>query len=413
MRKKSAASIDLRPLAVTCWVLCGFFSLSLWVLFFHGFPVPFLDHKPFRVKSPRKPFELAFIFFLAGLFFHPERKSILASLKRKAEELTQHPASVWVLAGIYSLLFLWEQISKYFSLNLNFIPFLFYDYMFWYFDQGKFCYTGLLHGFYHANPILLVLYPVWKLFPTPWVLHIAYPILISLAVVPFYFWSREQLKNPLLAWISAFLYLNYRYLQNLRLISFGVEAFYPLLVFSAVYFASKRREILYTASLLLGLLIKEDAALYFGGLGLFFLGSKSHRLRGLLTLVLSAAGFFFIAKIFMPWSGNNILRIDWGNFINWGEGPKGIGAHLVEEPWVLLKTLVWPPEKLRTFFKITSKLLFIPFLSPWFFLVIVSIYPLIFRGGIISLSSLFITRPPSCPFSFWLLWTGGKGSARN
>src|SRR3989338_1263068 len=115
MRKKPVSLPRIKPLAVACWILCGFFLLLLLACFIHGFPIPFLEHKPFRVKSLRKPFELAFVFFLLGLFFHPDQGYFLSSLKGKAQELARHPASIWILAGIYSLLFLWEQVTKYLS----------------------------------------------------------------------------------------------------------------------------------------------------------------------------------------------------------------------------------------------------------------------------------------------------------
>jgi uncharacterized membrane protein len=285
------------------------------------------------------------------------------------------------LSGVYFVLFFWQQVTKYFALEINFIPFLFYDYMLWFFDQGRFCYTGWLHGFYHVNLILLGLYPVWKVVQNPWLLHVAQPALAVAASLPFYFWTREETKSPLFALLAAFVYLNFRYLQNVLHLNFAVEIFYPLFVFSAVYFASRKREALYYGSVVLGLLVKEDAPLYFGGLGLFYLLWRGHRQRGVATLLLCAGYTAFLLLFFLPWSGSDILVQSLQNYSGLGQSPVEQLQNLLKTPWAFVRELFLPLEKMRTFLKLTSKLLFIPLFSPWIFLVVISLYPLFFHSA--------------------------------
>ncbi|GEM_PF-979452 len=370
-----------RGVAFFFWAASGFLVLSMLAALIHGFPLPFFETGPFRIKSLRKLFELAFVFFALGVLFYPERKNFLISLKDKLTQIAKWRKTVWVLAGVYFVLFLWLQITKYLALEINFLPFSMYDYMLWYFDQGKFCYTGLLHTHYHLNLILLALYPVWKIFPTQWILHVAHPLAAVGAAVPFYYWSRDQLKDSLFALAAAFVYLNFRYLQNLLSINFGAEVFYPLFILSAVYFASKKKEIFYYLSVFLGLLVKEDSAVYFGGLGLFYLAfSPGNRRRGAATLVLSALYLAFLLKIFVPWSGSDILQGDVENYPAYGSTPGEILLHLAKHPWLLVKEFFYPFEKVRTLFKLTSRLLFLPLFSPWFLMVALSIYPLFFQN---------------------------------
>lgn len=392
----------LRLLAYLCWGGAIFFALLMLVFFVIGFPVPFLEGAGLKVKSLRRPFEIGFVLFLAGIALHPERKGILAALKEKTEGLACKPWAIWALAGIYFLFFLGQQVSKYFALDMNFIPFLFYDYMLWYFDQGRFCYTGLLHGYYHVNLILWALYPVWKLFQNSWVLLVAHPLIGASAVIPFYFWSRERLGSAVGALVTGFVYLNFRYLQNVLLVNFAVEIFYPLFIFSAVYFASQKKETLYYLSLLLGLLVKEDSVIYFGALGGFYLLCRGQRLRGLWTLLLALGYAGWAIKVFIPWSGSTILKGSLANYKELGSSPGGIVTGLLANPVMFIRELFLPVEKTETLLKLVSKLLFLPLFSPWIFLMLAAIYPLFFRsvpGALFTELSLFYSAAV-LPFLF-------------
>lgn len=385
--KLRARSTGLQTFAIGFWIAAGFFALLMPIVFIHGFP--FLQGTPLRMKSLRKPFEIFLTLFLVGLALHPRRREIWQKLQEKMKVLADSPASPWILCGSYFIFFLWEQISRYLALEINFIPFLFYDYMMWFFDQGKMCYTGFLHGFYHTNLILLTLYPMWKIFQSGWVLHITQPLLAVAAGIPFYYWTRDQLKNTGWALGVLFLYLNFRYLVNVLSVNFAVEIFYPFFIFSAVYFASKRKELLYYACLVLGLLIKEDAPVYFGGLGLFYLLKKGDRLRGVWTIALSAFTLFFTLKIFMPWSGNNILPEDMNNFRS-ANSDGGLVARLFSDIG----------NKIKTLQKLTSRLLFIPWISPWMLLVFVALAPLFLQGGDYFVQLMFHYAAAVLPFLF-------------
>ncbi len=372
--------MSCRPLTFLFFFLSALMATLMVVAFFHGFPIEALEGTPFRLKSTRKLYEFSLLLFGLGVIFYPRRIEFLELLKEKFENFASLPYAIWILTTFYFLCFLWLQITRYFSLEINFVPFLFYDYMLWFFNQGKFCYTGFLHGYYHVNLILLLLYPFWKVFQTSWLLHTAQPLIAVLAAVPLYCWAKERLQSSLLGLLSAFIYLNFRYLQNVLSVNFAVEIFYPLFIFSAVYFAFKKREIFYYLSILLGLLIKEDSAIYFGGLGLFFLFTSHHRARGLFTILLSLAYLFFVLKIFLPWSGSTILNGDLGNYKSHGSDLKEIGKNILLKPWLFVERLFVPIEKTRTLYKLISKLLFLPLFSPWIFLMIIAVYPLFFRA---------------------------------
>ncbi len=367
--------------ARVCLFLAASFALLMPIFFIVGFPIPFLQGTPFKVKSLRKLFEIASILFVVGLALHPRRSEKTKSLVEKLNGIAQFPGTIWILAAVYFVLFLWQQISKYWALEINFIPFLFYDYMLWYFEQGKVCFTGLLHGYYHLNLIMYLLYPVWKIFQSPWLLHIASSFIVALSAVPYYFWSKARLKNPVPALVFAFLFLNYRFTQNLLDVNFAVEVFYPLFILSAVYFAEIKKNVLYFSAVALGLLVKEDSFIYFGALGLLYLVIGPDRKRGAMTLLLACLYPILLLKAVIPWSGSTILRGDLNNFSDMGHEMDQIGLHMLNKPWVLIQQLFVPLEKVRTLFKLTSKLLFLPLISPWFFLVLAAVAPVFSHSG--------------------------------
>lgn len=352
------------------------------VAFFHGFPLPPYTEIFFKVKSLRKFFEGAFIFLALGIFFHPKRRDIFQGLQEWLRRMASSRRAIWILCGAYFLLFFWQQATKYLALEINFIPFLYYDYMFWYLEQGKLFYTGLLHGFYHGNAILGLLYPIWKVVRSPWLLHMAAPLIAASAAIPFFYWSQSRLKSFALALVAAFVFLNFRFLQNVLLVNFAVEVFYPLLIFTAIYALSNRREWLYWTSVVLGLMVKEDASIYFGGLGIFCLCLPGHRKRGLGTILFSLLYAALLLKIVMPWAGASKLLT--GNIENYPALGSSFGEmvrNVCQKPWIVVRELFYPWMKVETLWKLTSRLLFLPFVSPWIFLVFASCLPPFFQSA--------------------------------
>lgn len=401
-------------LARLAWGACLIVALLIPVCLVYGFPVTFLAWTPIHAKSLRKLFEISFVLFSAGVALHPRRREILTSLRTKGERIAGAPQAIWVLTGVYFLLFLWVQVTKYFALEINFIPFLFYDYMLWFFEKGKFCYTGFLHGYYHLNLGMLLLLPIWKMVRSSWVLHVAHPLFASAAAAPLFYWAKDRMENSLAAFVVSFAYLNFRYVQNLVDVGFVVEIFYPFFIFSAVCFASRGKRALYYMAVVLGLLVKEDSAIYFGALGAFFLFGRSTRLLGFWTILLSAAYLLLALKVFLPWSGSNILGGDIGNYRDLGSQPMQVVSNVLRSPWGFIKELFVPLEKVRTFVKLTSKLLFLPLCSPWFILVIAAIYPVFFRsvnGNLFLQLSLFYSAAV-LPFLFMAFVDGWRRIGR-
>lgn len=357
---------------------------GLWMMYCvaTGFPPEIAGHV-FRVKNMRTPFVLFLVFLLGGLMSCADRKEKIRDWGTKAGAALSKPSALWALAGLYGLLFLWQQVTLYLSIDVNFLPFSFYDYMLYYLPQGKVNYTGLLHTYYHLNNIMMLFLPAWQFFRSPWVLVASYGFFASLAVVPLWGIARERFgaENKTAApFLIVLVYLNYRYLQNVLLMSFSVEIFYPIFLFSALYFSIRKRWTFYYLCVFLGLLVKEDSFIYFSALAvlLFFMKERKH---AVVTVAITGTYFIGLIKWFVPFTGNTVLQGDAENF---GEAGASIGSVLkgfLGDPAELFRNLFLDPRKWRTVFNLLGRLAFIPFLSPAVVLISAPLLPLFLQTG--------------------------------
>lgn len=340
-----------------------------------GFP-PEIAGVHIKLKNMRKPFLLLVGLVLAGIFLHPERKLNIQIWKGRCESFLARPYAIWILIGLYAVLFTWQQLSEYFAVKINFIPFGFFDYMFPYFFQGQINYTGLLHGHYHLNHILIFLAPLWFLVKSSLFLVVVYGPIAALGALPLYAIAKEKLNEPVLPFLTAFIYLNYKHLQNVLLVNFSVEIFYPLFLFSALYFAIKKRWGLFYLFVFLGLLVKEDSFIYFGALSLLVFFLPKGRVHAGVSALMSVLYFVFLIKFFIPWTGSTILEGDLKNYQGHGESVGHILFNLAKSPLLIVQALFGSLERWETYFKLISRLGFFPLFSPAAILILAPILPL-------------------------------------
>jgi uncharacterized membrane protein len=340
-----------------------------------GFP-PEVAGLKIRLKNARTPFIFFFLFMGLSLLSYPGGVEKLKEWKGRILRFASRPYAVWLLFGIYTLLFTWQQVTEYLALEINFIPFSFYDYMLYFFFQGKVNYTGLLHGFYHVNNILYLLAPFWYFLKSPLLLIGLYGLFGALAIFPLYGIAREKFQEPLLSFVTAFVYLNYRYLQNVLLMNFSVEIFYPLFIFASLYFAMKEKWLGYYCAVLLGLSVKEDSFMYFAAVGVLVFFIQRRRVHGIVTLCLSLAYLGFLVNLFMPLTGSDMWRGNLANFAHRGRSFAGIAGSFFAEPASLLEIFFGSPLKWKTYFNLLYWLGFLPLFSPAVLLVFFPLFPL-------------------------------------
>ena len=366
-----------------------------------GFPAP--EWLSFiKMKSLRKPAQIFLALFLASILIHPDRAS---KMKRLGGALS-HPASVWVLTGVYALIFLWHEIAEYLSVEINFLPFSFYDYMLYYFPQGKFHFTGFLHGFYHINNAMFLLAPLWHFYQNSFLLILVYPLILAGAGVPLYFLARRYFEHSAVPFVAVFTYLNYRYLQNVLDMNFTVEGFYPLFLFSLILFAAGQKWFWYGIFLLLTLSVKEDAPFYLAVFGFLLLWMRGKRIAGLLTIASSAAYFIFIQHFLVVWTGSDIFKGSAENFAKYGSSPFQILGYFALHIPEILKEFLGTKEAWKTLSKAFGSLMLLPVLSPYAIGGLAALFPCFVRGGESFLNLQFQYSAPFIGFVFPALVDG-------
>ncbi len=327
-----------------------------------GFP-PEIAGVTLRLKNTHTPFICFLLLMGLSLLSHPGRLQKAEEWKHRILNFVSKPYAIWFLFGIYTLLFTWQQMTEYLAVEINFIPFSFYNYMLYYFFEGKINYTHLLHDYYHLNHILYFLAPLWRIFQSPVLLVASYGLIAAAAIFPLYGMAKQRVEDSLISFVVAFLYLNYRYLQNVLQMNFSVEIFYPLFVFSAGYFAVQGKWLAYYLAVLLGLLVKEDSFLYFAAVGVLVGLMKNGRRHGIATVVLSLLYLALLVLVVVPITGSTILEGDLANF----KSPHG---HLLSNLTADLSV------KVKTCFNLLYRLGFLPLFSPAALLVLFPLLPL-------------------------------------
>ena len=339
----------------------------------------------YKAKNFKVLFLAALALWALHLILDPEgpKRGIL-KFKNRLEQVAQNPRSVWVLFAVSGLIFTWQQVTQYLAVKIHFLPFSFYDYMLQYFFLGKVHFTGWLHGYYHHNLIMFLLAPLWKIFQSPLLLVLTYGFMASACIFPLYAIARERFKEPVAPFAIALTFLSYRILQSALQMNFSVEICYPLFIFSAVYFAMKRRWLLYYLFLILELSVKEDSFIYAVAVGFFAFFYRdrvraeggTHRLHGCLTVLLAVCYVFFLRFVYSRMIGSDIMLGNYGNYIGYGRSFREIFLKFLTEPWLIFVAFFGSKVKIQVLLKTLSRLAFLPLFSPAVGLMIFSLLPL-------------------------------------
>jgi uncharacterized membrane protein len=153
----------------------------------------------------------------------------------------------------------------------------------------------------HAMPLLFVLYPLHRLFDDPHFFLLLHPIVLWSAAIPLYLMLRNAISIPLHRLLVLLAFLSSFGVARILFYNFHPEVFYLPVGFWLFYFVQRRRWAPSLVVAIFFLAIKEDAALYLGGLviGLALVRRVPIWLAGAL-LALSAASFLVNSLWILP-----------------------------------------------------------------------------------------------------------------
>lgn len=162
--------------------------------------------------------------------------------------------------------------------------------------------NGALIGSYlgnHVRPILLLLAPLYRLWPDPRLLLILQSVGLGIAALPLYAIAHRKMRNPRVAFLVAICYLLYPALGFLNLTDFHPIAFTIPLIYLAYWALEDKRLVLFWAASALALFAKEEMVAPIGAWGIVNLLRRDRRRVGwgLVSLAMVWAILCFVVVI--------------------------------------------------------------------------------------------------------------------
>lgn len=220
----------------------------------------------------------------------------------------------------------------------------------------------------HFEPVLLLIAPLYLLWPNVIILFLVQSILLASAVIPLYLIARAELKERFLILAFIVSYILSRPLRGVGLSDFHPECFVLTLLFWAYYFVKKRKNTLLVLTVLLLLFCKEDVAFLISGLGIFVLFSQKRFRLGFVLFIAGIAAWFLETKIIIPhFNPSGVYpymdRLPFG--LTYMDNIKAV----INNPFLLVNSFL-TKEKMEYCVKLLAPLGFLSILSPAHYVLI-------------------------------------------
>lgn len=225
----------------------------------------------------------------------------------------------------------------------------------------------------HADFILILISPLYLVWPHAKVLLLIQTLIISLGAIFVYLISKEVLRKKSISFIFSIVYLLNPSLQFSNLYDFHAVTFATTFLLAAFYYLIKKRYMVTTIFLVLAGLTKEDIWLITGILGgyIFFVYKKY--VLGISVLFISLFTFYFLIWQAIPASGNG-RHFALNYYSDFGNSPESV-----------IRNVILSPDRTIATFLGENQLIFLKqILIPLAFLPIFSIFI------VFSLPTLFI-----------------------
>ncbi|WP_437545337.1 DUF2079 domain-containing protein [Sorangium sp. So ce367] len=227
------------------------------------------------------------------------------------------------------------------------------------------------HGSAHFDPILILLSPLYLIYPRAEFLLILQSAWLGAGVVPVYLLARDKLAHRGKALLLAAVWAIYPALHGANMYEFHSLALISPLVVWLLYFYETGRDRLYWVTLAVLLLCREDVSLLMCFIGLYAIfDRRPGRTRlGWVTIATSLVYFVIVKLFFMTSAGIIMSGKDAYSFAYYYEelmpNRSGLGGMLVSlltNPVFALKVLLEEP-KIIFLLQLFVPLCFLPFLA--------------------------------------------------
>lgn len=272
----------------------------------------------------------------------------------------------FLLAGFFSLVYAYYSLYRHLSFDSHAFDLGIHTQAIYLYSQGLTPFSTLKQMVIlgdHFGVILILLSPLYKLFPSANTLLVIQSLFVGLSSIPIYLIARHKLKGELLSFLITLGYLTSTGILAAIRFDFhlGTISVLPLsLVLHAWYFQKWR---LYWLSLFFAILFKEDVLIFILGLGVFEVLQRQAKI-GIITAIFSLACFYLIKFQVMPYfhpgSENGYISTS----ILPLTSPVDFLGLIIIRPFVLVDIFFNSPVKMLTFDTLYKQFAFLPILSP-------------------------------------------------
>nr|ADP09423.1 DUF2079 domain membrane protein [uncultured marine crenarchaeote E6-3G] len=333
------------------------------------------------------------------------RKDVNNVLNKNIIKIELGSIIVIICIIIYTIVFSAHSISKHWTFNSFAWDLGIFNQGFWTTvnREGIFYNTCELHlvergSFFgvHFSPILFLLAPIYRIFPSPETLLILQSLILGVAAYPLYLIGRRIVDRKTGLLVST-MYLCNPVVHGINCYDFHVQCMIPLSIFSSIYFYISKKWVSFLMSIVMALMIEEHIAYVIPIFSLTFIidylknGEKKpaipqfETIIPFFTVIFSVFWFFLSRNIinhFNP-SISETLRAGRHFDIFGVDDPQRIPIHLVTKPIKIVDSLRYAPlEKLKYLMFLIGSNLHLPFLNPllllpavpWFTISLLSNY---------------------------------------
>ena len=184
----------------------------------------------------------------------------------------------------------------------------------------------------HFDPIVVLLVPLWWIWPSPELLLVVQAVAVALGAIPVYLLARKHLGSERGGLLFGAVYLLYPPTQWLVVDDFHPVALATPLLLAAIWFLDENRLAPFAACACAACLTKEQIGLVVAMLGVWFAVAHGRRLAGSTIAVagttISVLATAVVVPHFAPGEGSPFE----GRYATVGGSPAGILRGAVEHP---------------------------------------------------------------------------------
>lgn len=227
--------------------------------------------------------------------------------------------------GIFFVVFISSLTILYYLSHLTpSYDFGIFSQMFHYMNETLIPYTTiersklLSHFAVHFSPILYIFWPFYIIYSNPVTLLIMQAVVIALGLIPIYKLCKHYNYSNKIIIALSIIYILMPALIGGNFYYFHENKILTVLILYLFYFIEKGNSKLTALFALLVMLVKEDAAIYVGIIGLYLLFSKRKNIKGW-YLINASIIYFALVTTLMQIYGEGIMTYRYENFLFNGE----------------------------------------------------------------------------------------------